>query len=286
MNAILFTAASCARCNIAKKYMQEKGLAYHEYDINGDGKDLFGDFYRAHRNLIFRGRDGIEFPILADSASIRQGVAAVLAYLQQGTKLDGFIGQSGGIKGWIDGLPISNGNPAYVDELVTLLGFLKKNGLKLQLDTHGKNASVLRTLFEKGLGDRVVMELKGPRHLYGLLLGEEIDPAEVERTLEQVIRFPDYRFETTVAPFLQPDGIPRFPTPEEIQETAKWLKERTGSHKQPYRLRAFHKETCSDERLNSFHELPADALYRYRTAARKYQVLTELSNPPPEVSGC
>ncbi len=280
MNPTLFTAVACSRCNITKKFLQEKGSAYQECVINGDGKDLFGDFYRAHRNLIYRGRDGIEFPILADSASIRQGVAAVIAYLQEGTKLDGFIGRSGGIKGWIDGLHISKGNPAYLDALVTLLGFLKENGLKLQLDTNGKNASVLRTLFEKGLGDRVVMELMGPRRLYALLLGEEIVPAEVERTLEKVIRFPEYRFETTVAPLLNHHGI-RFLTPEEIQETAKWLQEITGSHKQPYLLRIFDPETCSKESLKSVEKLPMGALYPYRTAARRYQVLTEIEKCSP-----
>jgi glutaredoxin len=70
-NRILFTAAGCVRCTIAKKFMLERGLACEEHDIGGEGKDLFNRFYREHRSAVFRGRGGIEFPVFADAEIIK-----------------------------------------------------------------------------------------------------------------------------------------------------------------------------------------------------------------------
>jgi pyruvate formate lyase activating enzyme len=275
----LFTATGCARCKIAKKFMDEKGIGYEEHDISGEGKDLFGQFYRANRSAIFRGKEGIEFPVLAEGASIRQGVGVVIAYLHAGTRLDRFIGRSELSKGWMDGVHVSGGDPALTDDLVAVLGLLKRYGLKLQLATNGKNASVLQKLLEQALGDRVVMDLKGPAALYNALLGEEIDPQEIHRTMELVTKFPEYRFETTVVPVFghgsETGGI-RYLTPEEIGDTAQWIKEATTSNKQPYRLRVFDPETSPDQRLKSIEKLNPTALLRYRSAARKHLVLTEL----------
>jgi pyruvate-formate lyase-activating enzyme len=281
LSRTLFTAAGCARCNIARKFMREKGMACEEHDINGEGKDLFGQFYRAHRRAIFRGPEGIEFPVLGDGASVRQGVGGVIGYLHSGTKLDGFIGRSGLSKGWVDGLHVSGGDPAMADDLVAVLGFLKKNGLRLQLDTNGKNSLLLKSLLEFGLGDRAVMDLKGPQSLYRLMLGEEIDPAEISRTMELVVKFPEYRFETTVASLRRESGSVGYLAPEEVEETARWLKEVTGSHKQPYLLRLFDPETCPDERFRAMEKLPPQALLRYRTMARKHQVLTDVEKTTP-----
>ena len=279
MTYTLFTAAGCARCKIAKKFMDEKGIGYEEHDISGEGKDLFGQFYRANRSAIFRGKEGIEFPVLAEGTSVRQGVGVVIAYLHAGAGLDGFIGRSELSKGWMDGVHVSGGTPSHTVELVTVLGFVKRYGLKLQLDTNGKNASVLQTLLEQGLGDRVVMDLKGPLALYNALLGEEIDPQEIHRTMELAMKFPEHRFETTVAPVLghrsESGGI-RYLTPEEIGDTAKWIKEVTTSNKQPYVLRVFDPETSPDQRFKSMEKLNPNALLRYRSAARKYEVLTEV----------
>jgi pyruvate-formate lyase-activating enzyme len=283
MSRILFTAAGCARCRIAWKFMRENAIACEEHDVTGDGKERFGQFYRANRSAIFRGPDGIEFPVLAEEAAIRQGVAVVIGYLHAGARLDGFIGRSEISKGWVGGLHVSGGDPAAVDALAAVLGFLRQNGLKLQLATDGRNAPVLETLLEQGLGDRVIMDLKGPQALYSVLVGEAIDAGEILRTMALVTKFPEYRFETTVAPVRRPGGDPvsvSYLTPAEIEETARWLKEVTGSHKQPYLLRPFDFLTCSDDGFKSVERLPANASFRYRSAARRHQVLTESEKVP------
>jgi pyruvate-formate lyase-activating enzyme len=252
---------------------------WDEHDAVGEGKERFGQFYRAHRSAIFRGREGIEFPVLTDGAEVRQGVAVVIAWLLAGPKLDGFIGRSELSKGWVGGLHVSGGHPAVADELVTVLEVLKNYGLKLQLDTDGRNASVLEALLDKGLGDRVVMDLKGPKGLYRTLLDAEVDPTEVSRTMALATRFREYHFETTVAPVPATGGdtgATRYLTPEEIAETARWLKETTGSHRQPYILRVFDPQAHLDDRFRSAGKLSRNDLLRHRNAARKHQVLTEI----------
>jgi pyruvate formate lyase activating enzyme len=282
MSMTLFTAADCARCHIAKKFMREKNLAFEEHDAVGEGRERFGEFYRAHRSAIFRGAEGIEFPVFVEGDAIRQGVAAVVAYLQAGKRLDGFIGRSELAKGWVGGLHVSQGDPAARDELATVLGFLKKNGLKRQLETDGRNADVLEHLLEQRLGDRAVMDLKGPKAFYAALLGAQADAEEITRSMALVARFPECRFETTVAPVARAgdDSMSLgYLTPEEIAATALWLKEATGSHRQPYFLRVFDPPAGSDERVRRLEMLSPESLLRHRSAARRYQVLTEIRKP-------
>lgn len=283
MSLTLFTAAGCARCAIVRRFLAHKGLAWDEHDAIDAGKEVFGRFYRAHRDAVVRGGEGIEFPVLAQAGEIRQGVAAILAWLHAGTRLDGYIGRSELSKGWVGGLQVSRGDPGEIDRLVEILAFLKASGLKLQLDTDGRNPAVLERLLAQGLGDRAVMELKGPMPLYAALIGAPVEPLEVERSMTLAAGFPEFRFATTVAPVLVTEGgpaDPRYLTPEEIASTALWLKQATGSHRQPYFLRVFDPLAGPDERFRRMERLAPGALIRHRTAARRHQVLTEVEPLP------
>ena len=65
-------------------------------------------------------------------------------------------------------------------------------------------------------------------------------------------------------------------TPEEIGDTAKMIEDATGSKKHPYELRGFDPGVCEDERLKSIEPLSSSEMFKYRTAARRYMVLTEI----------
>ena len=279
MGNTIFTATGCSRCKIAKKFMDEHAIPFQELDIKAEGKEPFGQFYRNNRSNVYRGKEGIEFPVFTDGTIIRQGVGVVIAFLHAGTKLDGFIGRSELSHGWMDGIHVSEGDPALTDDLVSVLGYIRKNGINLQLDTDGRNAQVLDRLLAEKLGDRVLMEVKGPLSLYGRMLGREIDPAEVKKSIELVTRFPEYRFRTTVGPVVRKEGEPpeiSYLTSDEVAETARLIQESTGSYKQPYVLRIFEPVGASDERLRSIGKLTANDLFRHRSAARKFQVQTEI----------
>lgn len=278
MELTLFTAAGCARCKIAKRFMDARSVAYAEKDIKGDGKADFRRFYATHRPAIHRGKAGVQFPLLSDGTEIRQGLAGVVGYVEAHKGLDGFIGYGERTGDWVDGFNISGGQPSQTDSLMVVLRFLKQNGLKLELGTDGRNASVLEHLFRESLGDRVVMDVKGPLSLYARLLGAPVDAAEIRKTLALVTRFPEYRFETTVAPVIPEQGESgiRYLTPDEIGETAQLIKDVTGDNRHPYVLRLFRPERSLDPRLPSSNALTQRDLFPYRTAARKHQVYTEL----------
>jgi pyruvate formate lyase activating enzyme len=277
MPLTLYTAAGCSRCAILKNALQEKGLAFEEHDAVGEGRELFARFYRANRAQVRRGPEGIEFPVLVDGEAVRQGVAAAAAWLEAGSRLDGFFAPCDPVKGWVGGVEVSGGDPAAAEELARVLAFLKAAGLKLELCARGRNPELLEHLLDAGLCDRVVMEVAGPPERYAGSPG----PGEVGRSMAVAARCPAHRFETTVAPYVAAGAgsevPPAYPSPEEIAATARWLAEATGSPKQPYVLRRFDPAGCADERLRAVAELPPDALVRYRSAARRHQVFTEIS---------
>ena len=191
MSNILFTATGCARCKITKRFMNENDVAFDEFDFKAEGKDAFAQFYRANRKAIFRDKDGVEFPVFTDGSQIRQGVSVIIGYLMAENRLEGFIERSVLHGEWIDGFNISGGDPDAADELVQVLQYLKQNGLKIQLTSSGKNAAVLDKLSAQGLGDRLILEVKGPLSIYYALCGEAISDEEVTQTIALAARFPE-----------------------------------------------------------------------------------------------
>lgn len=272
----IYTATGCARCNIAKRFMKENDIDFEGYDFKAEGKEAFSQFYRANRKDIYRDKDGVEFPVFTDGKVIRQGVSVVLGYLIAGDAPSGFIGRSLLHGEWIDGFDISGGDPASADALLEVLAYLKQNGLKVQITTNGCNADILAAVQERNLADRIIMEVKGPAPLYGCLLGKEIAPDEIHRSISLAAQFPEYAFYTELAPLVRADGTISYLSPEEIGETAKMIEEASGSKKHPYRLKSFDSAKATDERLQSLEPLASSAMFKYRTAARRYQVMTEI----------
>lgn len=268
MSKILFTATGCTRCKIVKRYMGEHGISYIEKDIKVEGKEEFQTFYKINRNVIYRGPDGIEFPIFTDSVEIRQGIGATIAYLHSGVKLDGYFTVGSLHREWVDGIHISGGNPEYARDFIEVLRYLKNNNLKLQLDTNGKNSLILEQVLAEGLGDAVIMHVLGPVNLYGRILGEGVDADDIKKSIALTSRFPQYRYETNIIPVIRGKGEPEsisYLTPDEIAEVARLIEEVTGSKKHPYFIRPMSK-VAKDDRM----------LFAYRTAARAFQVFAEV----------
>ncbi len=272
----LYTATGCARCKITKRFMQENDIRYEEFDFKADGKEAFSQFYRSHRNEIFRDKDGVEFPVFTDGEVIRQGVSVIVGYLIGGDNLAGFIGRSALHGEWIDGFDISGGDPDHTEELLQVLTYLKQNGLKVQMTADGRNATVLKAVKNKNLADRIIMDVKGPAALYGALAGEAIEKDELQKSIALAAGFSQYQFQTTIAPMVRQDGSVDYLTPEQVGETAQLIEAATGSKKHPYRLKAFDPHQTDDEHLKSAESLPSAAMFKYRTAARRYMVITEI----------
>jgi pyruvate-formate lyase-activating enzyme/glutaredoxin len=272
----LYTTTGCARCKITKRYMRENSIDYAEFDFKAKGKDAFSQFYRANRDDIFRDKDGVAFPVFTDGKEIRQGVSVILGYLIAKGKLDGFINRSMLHGEWIDGFDISNGNPAQVEQLMEVLSFLKSSSLKIQVTTSGANASVLEKIMNNNLCDRVIMEVKGPADLYHQLAGQNLDAEELQQSIKITSLAPEYHFYTIIAPLEREDNQIEYLTPEEIGETAKIIEVATRSKKHPYELRHFNPKNSTDDRFKNIERLASPSLFKYRTAARRYMVMTEI----------
>lgn len=281
MARTLFTVPGCSRCALVKKFLGERAIDCEERDALGEGKSLFASFYRDHRERIVRGGEGVEFPLLSDGEAIRQGLAPVLAWLQAGSRLDPFFPYAESPRGWASGIAISAGDPAAAEDFFAVLAFLKRGGVKLEIATDGRNAALLEGLLDRHLADRVVMRLWGPPEVHRAAIGETAGLEEIEASMVRVTRFPEYRFETPVSCPASPEaaaGDPRALTPEHVAATARWLKEATGSHRQPYVL-----IPCAPCPSPAGGPPPGDggvtasSLVRHRSAARTFQVLTEIA---------
>ncbi|MEJ5358145.1 MAG: hypothetical protein WHT06_05680 [Desulfobacterales bacterium] len=275
MGLVLFTVSGCSRCAVVGKFLRERGIACEERDALGEGKTAFAEFYRAHRGAIARGREGVEFPVLSDGDSVRQGLGPVLASLQGGARLEAFFRCAEAPRGWVSGIEISAGDARAAADFFAVLEFLKREGLKLEAATDGRNAALLEELFRRDLADRVVMRLHGPPDVHRETLGGKTGIEEIEAAMTWVCRFREYRFETPVvcpSPGTPAPGGPRPLTPEEVAATARWLREATGSHRQPYVL-----VPCPAAAAEPPSSPAPACLVRHRSAARTFQVLTEIA---------
>lgn len=275
MSRTLFTSTGCIRCKIVKRFMEERGLAYEEKDIKADGREDFKKFYTANRKSVYRGPEGIEFPVFFDGVEIRQGLGAVIAYLHCGKKLDGLVSVGTLHREWVDGLHVSGGDPAHAEEFLSVLRYLKGNNMKLKVDTNGKNSLILRRILDEGLADEVVMDVVGPINLYGLIMGETVDAHDIKESIALIPRFSEYRFQTSVAPLIDQHGKTRYLTPQEVAEAARLIEESTGSKKHPYMIRPFRPGTAGPL-FEELTPITPQELLGYRTAAREYLVFADI----------
>lgn len=279
MPTTLYTATGCLRCRLVRQLLNDRGLVFQEYDALKEGKEAFRSFYQANRERIFRGSDGIEFPICCHNDLIRQGLPAVVGHLMAGTSVNGFFTHGRRHGQWIDGIDLSGGDPAHGEKFLDVLTYLKNQGFKIQIDTNGLNADLLAAVIAQGQADCIIMEIKGALDQYSWLLQQPVDPAEIETSILAVSKFDDNRFVTTIAPILRQAGNPpqiSYLTPEEVAEAAKLIETVTNDNRQPYWLRFLDPQDSNDERFRSFEALTPSERFKYRSLARKHQFKTEI----------
>jgi glutaredoxin len=273
MTYTLFTATGCVRCRIAASFMDERGMSYEKSDIHGPGKQSFKQFYREHRSAVTRGPDGIGFPILFTGDTVVQGLGPVLAFLQAGSALDPFVTPDESPHGWISGLDLSAQPMADGTDFLAVVRFLKKNGFKIQVDTSGRNAHVLKSVITEGLYDKVVFTLHGPASRYGDLTDLPLDESDLSASLALLPSVKDYTILLPVQPVSTPQGPGASITPEEAAQAAALVETATGSKKHRFFIQpVVHRE----EGLAS---LTAPQLFKYRTLCRRFMVMADIWKP-------
>lgn len=269
MKFSLFSATGCMRCKIIKSYMEEKSLAFQEFDFKAEGKDEFNAFYRKNRSDIFRGEEGVEFPILFTGEKVVQGVGMIIAFLKTEHLLDQFVSRSELSHGWVSGLNISDGDAGLGSEFIEVVEYLKSHGLKTQMETDGRNAQVLNQLIEKNLVDRLTVNLKGPANLYERLIGTCLDEEELKLSLTLAEKSPEYQIFLTLLPFVRTGSHFDLISPEEAAQAAEFVEQATGKKNHP-----FYIKNCIPSDENASFDEPN--LFKYRTACRRYMVKTEI----------
>jgi pyruvate formate lyase activating enzyme len=266
----LFSATGCMRCKIVKSYMDENGIAYQEFDFKSDGKDEFNAFYRKNRPDIYRGKEGVEFPILYTENKVIQGVAMIIAFLKAEDRLNDFVTRSELSHGWVSGLNISNGQVFLCDDFLAVVAVLKSHGLKTQIETDGRNAEILSRLTEKSLVDLLTFNLKGPAGLYATLTGNPLDKEELELSLSLIEQCPEYKIILPLLPFWRTDKQKDFISPEEAAQAAAFVEQVTNKKTHPFYIKQYL--LSNDEK----ETLPVPNLFKYRTACRRYMVKAEI----------
>jgi len=123
-----------------------------------------------------------------------------------------------GLKGWIDGVCISGGEPTVNPDLSLLLERIKAEGWAIKLDTNGTFPGRIKDLMERGLVDCVAMDIKAPldSRSYGRCAGVSVDISAIRKSISVLASGGiDYNFRMTVVPTLL--------TEEQVYEAALQL---------------------------------------------------------------
>ena len=123
------------------------------------------------------------------------------------------------LRGWLDGVCVTGGEPTLHPDLSELLGQIRHLGLLVKLDTNGTRPEVLDSLVSRNLIDYLAMDVKGPldQEMYGRCAGVPTPIAEIKKSMDLILsgRVPG-EFRTTV--------IPQWHTPSVLARMAMELK--------------------------------------------------------------
>ncbi len=120
-------------------------------------------------------------------------------------------------KGILDGLTVSGGEPLLHGDLDIFLEQVKNMGYKVKLDTNGSYPDALRKLTERGLVDRVAMDIKNSPEEYARTVGlRDFDLTPVRESITLLMEgCVAYEFRTTVVRGLH--------TEESLAGAARWI---------------------------------------------------------------
>lgn len=119
--------------------------------------------------------------------------------------------------GTLDGVAVTGGEPLLHRDIDSFLCKVRELGYKIKLDTNGTFPDRLIDIVERGLVDRVAMDIKNSPTLYGATVGiSGLDLAPIEKSMRYLMEnHVEYEFRTTVVKGLH--------TKESIAEAAQWI---------------------------------------------------------------
>jgi pyruvate formate lyase activating enzyme len=109
------------------------------------------------------------------------------------------------LKGWVDGVCVTGGEPTLTPNLPVLLERIKGEGWAIKVDTNGTFPGRINELLEKDLVDCVAMDIKAPLNStsYSQCAGVSVDISAIRQSIAILANAGiDYTFRMTVVPTL------------------------------------------------------------------------------------
>ncbi len=118
-------------------------------------------------------------------------------------RFDYILGRLKKFRKWVERVVVTGGEPTMHKSLVKAVETLKKQGLKVKLDTNGSRPDVVKGLVDEGLVDYIAMDVKGPLDAYARWCGCRVDRKKIRESIDFVLEGRvDYEFRMTLVPFL------------------------------------------------------------------------------------
>ena len=116
---------------------------------------------------------------------------------------DYILGRLKKFRKWVERVVVTGGEPTMHKGLVRAVETLKKQGLKVKLDTNGSRPDVVKGLVDEGLIDYIAMDVKGPLDAYERWCGCPVDKKKIRESIDFILEGRvDYEFRMTLVPFL------------------------------------------------------------------------------------
>ncbi len=253
MTVTVFSSTGCIRCDIVKGYLKTENIEYVEHDIKTEeGDEKFKQFYRKNRKDVRRDSKGIFFPIVVlDDGTIVQDAGSTLSKLITDGRLDTMIEPNQLGHGWTGGITPREGSYKDQEDFLRILDIMKKGGLAIEVKTAGCNPKLLQGAITAKLVDRLIFSIPWQEEMLLGRHGEELRSSL--RITSSASNSVEMQFETEIVAETKP---------EDIAAAAQLMNEASQSNRLPYKV------FCSS--------IDGPNLFPYRTAARRWQVLTDI----------
>lgn len=226
----------------------------HKFPIKGFIETSFLDWKGELSSVIFFSGCNFRCPFCHNSDLVLHPDALEDVYLEQ------IILTLRKYKQWVDRVVVTGGEPTIHMGLFTALGYLKREGMKVKLDTNGSSPSTLRGLVHEGLIDYIAMDIKGPLDRYSKWCGTDVDRNSIEESIRFIMENGlDYEFRMTV--------VPQFHTEEDVYAVAEYLRAADRFYLQEFRPRK-----CIDPSFLSIEPFSKDTFERLNNSITQIRV--------------
>lgn len=172
---------------------------------------------------------------------------------------------------WLDGLAVTGGEPTLCPSLVSFASDVKEKGFDFGLETNGSNPETLNALLERGLVDRVFLDVKAPFQWekYSKAIGVNNRQLfeNVQRSLG-LLRGSEIRYECRTT------AVPGLLTEADLVEIGEQLRGKTES----YYIQQFVPRNTLDPEYEEVEPFNEETLKKVRERIDPYFKVCEIRN--------